>query len=182
MKTLLKINFKRKRARQSSNSQGASNLALKVKVKVNTCGGKKEWDNINNPITSSFQEKDGVSQSNSCPCQAMNASGMRRTGQQAASFQKGMEAGRDPPWGPKEKGGDEWHGKRDKPGKRCSLIPSGLSKNSNGIICPPGRQMVSGCLQDKYNSNQAKRKTPNTSSLWNLLFWNNLRVTEEMQR
>lgn len=110
MKTLLKINFKRKRARQNSNSQGASNLALKVKV--DTCGGKKERDNINNPITSSFQEKDGVSRRNSCPCQAMNARGRRRTGQQAASFQKGMEAGRDPPWGPTEKGGDEGHGKR----------------------------------------------------------------------
>lgn len=73
-----------------------------------------------------------MSQSNSCPCQAMNASGMRRTGQRATefspSFQKGMEAGRDLPWGPTEKGGNEQHGKGDKPGVRGSLIPSGLSK------------------------------------------------------
>ena len=114
-------------------------------------GGVSEEGNINNPIIGSFQEKDRVSQDNSCPVRVRQwmPSGMRRTDQLATSFQKGVQAGRHLPWGSMEKGGDGRHEKRDKPGVRGSLGTFRSSfasfQNSNGGICPPSRQ-ISECI------------------------------------
>lgn len=50
----------KKKARQNSDSQEASNLA--TEVKFNTCGMRANETTFNNPITWSLQETESISQ------------------------------------------------------------------------------------------------------------------------
>lgn len=90
MGKFLKRNFKRKRARPNSSSQEVSNLA----AIVTDSGKESERESTKNPVTGSFQEKDRTSQDASCPSQAMNANGIRGTGQLAHTLSEGC-VGRD---------------------------------------------------------------------------------------
>lgn len=115
---LEKINFKRKKARQNSNSQEASILTAEVEVDTQN---ESEQDSIKDPVTGSFQEKDRISQDASRPTRAMDAKGIRSRDQLAASFQKGVQAERELPRRWTEKGTEGWREKGAKPGVTTSL-------------------------------------------------------------